>query len=243
MSCAFIRKRFSIFVLCLLLLWQGQAGGNAAPGDCVILLHGLWGTTFTMKRLEWKLKADGYRVINVPYASMRHSIPELASGFLDRLLRERISDSDARIHFVTHSLGGIVLRQYLAHHQLERLGRVVMLAPPNQGSPLAEKLRHVPGYKFLTGPSGQQLGIGSESIPLQLGPANFELGVIAGDRRPYSPFCLAFQGANDGKVAVADTRLEGMHDFLVVHRKHTWLAWRKEVMAATLLFLKSGRFQ
>lgn len=238
-----MQNRILIFAASLLIFCRAQATGNVATGDCVILLHGLWGTTFTMKRLEWKLKSDGYRVINVPYASMRHSIPELANGFLDRLVRERISDSDARIHFVTHSLGGIVLRQYLAHHQLERLGRVVMLAPPNQGSPLAQKLRRVPGYKLLTGPSGQQLGIGSESIPLQLGPADFDLGVIAGDRRPYSPFCLAFQGANDGKVAVADTRLEGMHDFLVVHRKHTWLAWRKEVMAATLLFLKSGRFQ
>ena len=111
-----------------------------------------------MKGLEWALSRHGYRVINVSYPSTRLSIEELADDCLTVLLQERASDRTVKIHFVTHSLGGIVLRQYLSENQLENLGRVVMLAPPNRGSELADRLQHNYFYRFFTGPAGQQLG-------------------------------------------------------------------------------------
>jgi triacylglycerol esterase/lipase EstA (alpha/beta hydrolase family) len=148
----------------------------------VVLVHGLGRSALSMKGLEWALQKEGYRVINMSYPSSRLTVEETANGWLADLLKERLLDQAAKIHFVAHSLGGIVLRRYLAEHQVENLGRVVMLAPPNRGSELADKLKQNIIYKFFTGPAGQQLGTGAGCLPEQLGPAFFELGIIAGDR-------------------------------------------------------------
>src|SRR6266550_5882203 len=124
-------------------------------GDYVVLVHGLGRTAWSMKRLDWTLTTKGYRVINASYPSTRLSIQDSDNAWLAGLLQERAFDRKAKIHFVTHSLGGIVLRQYLSEHQLENLGRVVMLAPPNHGSELADRFQHDYLYRRLTGPAGQ----------------------------------------------------------------------------------------
>jgi triacylglycerol lipase len=192
-----------------------------------------------MKRVEWALRKQGYCVINVSYPSTRLSV-EAAAARLDEVLRERIPDPNATIHFVTHSLGGIVLRQYLATHKLTNIGRVVMLAPPNQGSELADRLKDNILYRFATGPAGQQLGTDSSSLPAQLVPADFDLGVIAGDRSLNPLFSAWIPGPDDGKVSVESTRLDGMRDFLIVHHTHTWMMWRTEVIGAVVRFLQAG---
>jgi hypothetical protein len=117
-----------------------------------------------------------------------------------------------------------------------------MLAPPNQGSELAEKLKRNWLFQICTGPGGQQLGTDDSSLPRQLGPADFELGIIAGDRSLNPLFSAWIPGADDGKVSVASTRLAGMRDFLVVHHSHTWMAWSGEVSEAVRQFLRSGYF-
>ncbi len=211
-------------------------------GDYVVLIHGLGRTAWSMKRLDWTLTTEGYRVINVSYPSARLSIQDAADDWLAGVLAERASDRTVKIHFVTHSLGGIVLRQYLLEHQVENLGRVVMLAPPNHGSELADRLQHNRLYKLLTGPAGQQLGTGASSLPNQLGPAAFEVGIIAGDRSLNPCFSAWIPGLDDGKVSVRSTPLQGMQDFLLVHHSHTWMMWRKDVTAAVTRFLSSGRF-
>jgi triacylglycerol lipase len=211
-------------------------------GDYVVLLHGLIRSSTAMKRLEWAFAAKGYQVINVTYPYTKHSIEDIADISLAGVLKERIQDPSAKIHFVTHSLGGIVLREYLANNQLTNLGRVVMIAPPNHGSELVDKFRNFPFFKFFTGPAGQQLGTGPNSLPQQLGPARFELGVIAGDRT-LNPFYSWFiPGPDDGKVSVASTRLEGMEDFIVVHSSHTYLTWRRQVVDASVQFIAEGEF-
>jgi len=211
-------------------------------GDYVVLVHGLGRTSWSMKGLEWALVRQGYRVINVSYPSTHLSVEQVAADWLPGLLQERASDRAVKIHFVTHSLGGIVLRQYLSENQVENLGRVVMLAPPNRGSELAERLQQNYFYRFFTGPAGQQLGTGASSLPNRLGPATFELGVVAGDRS-LNP-CLSYwiPGSDDGKVSVRSTTLEGMKDFLLVHRSHTWMMWRRDVAAAVIRFLSGGCF-
>jgi len=215
----------------------------AGAGDYVVILHGLGRTSFSMKRVEWALKKENYCVINATYPSTRLSIQFLADDWLAALLTERIRERNARIHFVTHSLGGIVLRQYLSDHPLPQLGRVVMLAPPNQGSELADRLKNNWLYRWVTGPGGQQVGTGPASVPRQLGPAHFELGVIAGDRSLNPLFSAWIPGPDDGKVSVRRTRLAGMQDFLLVHRTHTWMAWNPRVVAAIVHFLKAGEFR
>ncbi|HEX4263898.1 MAG TPA: alpha/beta hydrolase [Verrucomicrobiae bacterium] len=195
-----------------------------------------------MKRLEWALRRENYRVINAGYPSTRVSTEDAADRWLGEILRERTTDKTVKIHFVTYSLGGIVLRQYLSEHRIENLGRVVMLAPPNQGSELAEKLKNNCLYQLATGPAGQELGMSDSSLPRKLGAADFELGVIAGDRSLNPLFSAWIPGADDGKVSVSSTRLAGMRDFLVVPHSHTWMAWSGSVTEAVERFLRSGSF-
>ena len=218
-------------------------GRPSQAGNYVVLLHGLGRTPFSMKRLEWALKREKYRVINLGYPSTRLPIQEIAYGRLGETLNRRIADRSAKIHFVTHSLGGIVLRQYLLEHKIENLGRVVMLAPPNQGSELVDRLKANCFYRRFTGPSGQQLGTDAFSVPNHIGPANFALGIVAGDRSLNPIFSAWIPGPDDGKVSVRSTQMEGMQDFLVVHHSHTWMAWNRTVNAAVVQFLKTGHFQ
>ncbi len=223
-------------------LTLAQTKLHAAGADYVILLHGLGRTPLSMKRIEWTLQKQNYRVINVAYPSTRASIQDAADRWLGDVLKNQTTDPTAKIHFVAHSLGGIVLRQYLTNREISNLGRVVMLAPPNQGSELADRLRNNRLYKLFTGPSGQQLGTDRASLPNQLGPVDFELGVIAGDRSLNPLFSSWIPGADDGKVSVRTTQTPGMRDFLVVHRSHTWMAWSREVDCAVARFLKTGCF-
>ena len=235
--------------LCQLLLLALHSGAlmktDAHPGsdqDVVVLLHGMGRSTLSMKRIEWGLVNRGYRVVNVSYPSTRFAVEQLVEKHLLPSLREVEKSSTGRVHFVTHSLGGILLRQYLATNALTNLGRIVMLGPPNRGSEVTDTLRQWSCYRLLVGPAGQQLGTGGRGLPRALGPARFEVGVIAGDRSFNPFFSHLLPGPDDGKVSVASTRLDGMADFLVVHHSHTWLPWRKAVIQQVVVFLETGRF-
>jgi pimeloyl-ACP methyl ester carboxylesterase len=210
--------------------------------DYVVLLHGYARTALSMKRLEWSLKHHGYRVINVSYPSRRVSGEQLGDSWLPELLKNRASDPDAKIHFVTHSLGGLIVRRYLATNRLENVGRVVMLGPPNHGSEVIDRLRSGRVTRLFLGKNEVRLGTGAADFPQKLGRAEFEVGVIAGDR-PINPFLAhLLPGPSDGKVTVASARLDGMRDFATVHSSHTWMMWRGETVRLTLAFLQTGRF-
>jgi triacylglycerol lipase len=225
-------------------LASAMMAGQAVPnGDCVVLLHGMGRTTVSMKRLEWSLASRGYQVVNLSYPSTRLPVQRLAREHLAPAVQRIEVGPGGRVHFVTHSLGGIVLRQYLAENELTNLGRVVMLGPPNRGSEAADRLKNNPLYQWLTGPSGQQLGTRSDDLPRQLGPVTPELGVIAGDRSFNPFFSRLLRGPDDGKVSVASTRVEGMSDFVVMHTSHTWLTCRQSVLEQVISFLETGRFR
>jgi hypothetical protein len=219
-----------------------EAGSGAGPGrDTVVLLHGLGRTPRSMRRLETALRARGYRVENVGYPSRRADIATL-SEHLGAALERCCAAVPGRIHFVTHSLGGIVVRHYLAGRRVDNLGRVVMLGPPNGGSELVDLLKRVPGLRRHLGPSREQLGTDAASPPAGLGPVGFELGVIAGSRSFNPLFSSLLPGPDDGMVAVARTRVEGMRDFLVVPRTHTFMMRSREVARQTVAFLENGVF-
>jgi pimeloyl-ACP methyl ester carboxylesterase len=233
-----------------LLSWiGGYAGAHAAAdlklkpgGDTVVLIHGLGRSSLTMKRLERELKKCGYQVFNLSYPSTKLPIEEICTRYLAPLLEAGLSDSTCEIHFVTHSLGGIVLRQYLADHPLPNLGRVVMLGPPNHGSEVVDCLKKCWLGRCVLGPGGCQLGTTAEDLPQRLGPVNFSLGVIAGDHSWNPWFSLLIPGKDDGKVSVASTKVEGMSDFLLSHGSHTWLMWRRENIKQSVFFLEHGHF-
>ncbi len=152
------------------------------------------------------------------------------------------SNGATRIDFVTHSLGGILVRSYLAHHPIENLGRVVMLGPPNQGSEVVDKLGGWPLFKWINGVAGNELGTGSSSGPNRLGPANFPVGIIAGDRSVNWINSLLIPGPDDGKVSVQRAKLAGMSDFIVIHATHPLIMRNREAIRQTILFLRTGHF-
>jgi triacylglycerol lipase len=210
--------------------------------DCVILLHGLARTSLSMKGVEWYLKRRGYRVINARYPAHGLSVEQISDAYLAPLLQTEIPRSSAKIHFVTHSQGGILLRQYLSDHNLPNLGRVVMLAPPNHGTEIVDRLQASRLARPFLGPGYLQLGTDADSLPNRLGPVQFDCGIIAGDCS-FNPFLSSMlNGPNDGKVTVASAQLDGMRDFLVLHYSHTWLMWRKNTLRQIQSFLESGRF-
>lgn len=214
---------------------------NAAPGETVILLHGLGRTRWSMWRMEQALRRDGYHVVNLTYPSREKSVEGLARDYLAPLVAAQAAAP--RLHFVTHSMGGILLRCYLRDHSIPNLGRVVMLAPPNAGSELADALKPTWLYRTVNGPAGQQLG--TDGLPRALGPwpaGAGELGIIAGDVSLNPLFSASLPGPNDGKVTVASARLVGLKDFLAVPFSHTWLAWRAPVLDQVRTFLRTGRF-
>ena len=167
------------FILFLLVLLAGPATAHA---DCVVLLHGLARTSSAMETLQTALEDHGYIVANVNYPSRDKPIEELSGIAVESGTQRCREEAGDRIHFVTHSLGGILVRYYLEHKPIEKLGHVVMIAPPNRGSEIVDKLATVPGFSLIMGPAGSQLGTGDNSIPLQLGPVDYSVGVIAGTR-------------------------------------------------------------
>ena len=210
--------------------------------DRVVLLHGLGRGDLSMRRMEKRLADAGYRVVNVSYPSTQHSIEYLAERELGPALQECCADGAGLVHFVTHSMGGIVLRYYLENHELENLGRVVMLSPPNQGSELADWVAENELLQKILGPSAEELGTGSESVPNRLGPVDFDLGIITGNRTLNPLFSRMIPGADDGKVSVERAKVEGMTDFLVVPHTHTYIMLADDVIEQTLYFLENGRF-
>lgn len=205
-----------------------------------MLLHGLARTAKAMKTMETALADCGYTVINQGYPSTRHDIPALAADTLPKALSR--CDGEGSIHFVTHSMGGILLRQYLSKNPIPRLGRTVMLGPPNQGSEVVDKLGQWGPFRWVNGPAGSQMGTTPDSIPVQLGPVDFPLGVIAGNQTINFLLSTMLPGPNDGKVTIERTKVEGMHDHLVLPVTHPFMMRNKGVIEQVKVFLATGRF-
>jgi pimeloyl-ACP methyl ester carboxylesterase len=218
------------------------AGALTGMEDKVLLLHGIACSSASFAKLERRLRAAGFRTLNLSYPSRRHALGDLveavhgsAAGF--------IGQDAAPVHFVTHSMGGLVARAYVARYRPQRLGRAVMLGPPNQGSELADLLAETLLYRRFFGPAGGQLTTyGDEALRRLLGEVDYPLGVIAGDRSLNPLASLVIPGPNDGRVSVARTAVAGMVDHLTLHVSHQLMMRNPTVMAQTIHFLQHGRF-
>jgi len=195
-----------------------------------------------MKSMEESLVRAGFRVSNVNYPSRSASIEQLSEDVIGQSVTECRRDGASTIHFVTHSLGGILVRSYLSRHQLSELGRVVMLGPPNQGSEVVDKLGRLWLFKVINGPAGQQLGTNRDSVPNKLGPVNYCLGVIAGNRSVNWINSILIPGRDDGKVSVERTKVEGMTDHIVLPATHPFIMQNRLAIQQTIKFLRSGIF-
>lgn len=215
---------------------------TVGASECVVLLHGLWPVSESMAELEEKLQRSGYQTVYVSYPSRKSSVAELAASAVGEGVSGCRAQDAGVIHFITHSLGSILLRYYLQHNRLPELGRTVMLGPPNQGSQLAQAVKSWPLVDWLLGPAGAALGTDEESIVQQLPAVDFELGVIAGTFA-INPLGLLFiDGPNDSVVSVASTRVEGMADHIVLPVLHSVMMRDNEVIDHSIHFLKTGNF-
>ena len=207
----------------------------------LVLLHGLGRTRWSLWPIAREASRRGLTVHNLGYPSRRAAIEELAE---DVGRRVRNFANGGVVDVVTHSMGGIVLRAAVASGDIpaNAVRRVVMLAPPNHGSQLADRLSDYLVYRLALGPAAQQIGTGEHSVPRRLPPPPFEVGIIAG-RRAANPFFARMLGdESDGKVTVASAQLEGMRELVVVDRSHTFIMWAPDVLAHIFSFLDTGRF-
>ena len=241
------RTAIGLGVVSAAALAVGASFGRADPpgvaeraDETVVLLHGLGRSAANMLILEWRLEALGYRVCNVGYDTRVSRIEQAVEQVRQAVVACR--RGERALHFVTHSLGGLVLRALLADGELDRLGRAVMLAPPNAGSEIADRLRGRSWLETVMGPLSTQLGTGDDDLPRRLPVPTIPFGVIAGDQwiNPIGPLWLP--APHDGTVSVESTRLVGMRDHLVMPYTHTFIMNASPVADQVDTFLRQGRF-
>jgi hypothetical protein len=194
-----------------------------------------------MNSLERSLRGEGYIVVNDSYPSTEADINTLSAIVGEGIAQCRKANAE-NIHFVTHSLGGILVRQYFQNTVVPEAKRVVMLGPPNHGSEVASHHRDQWWFKSITGPAGQELGVESTSTPNQLKRIPLEVGIIAGTASLDPWFSDIIPGPHDGKVSVESTLLDEMTDFVTVPQSHTFMTEAREVYELVSAFLTNGRF-
>lgn len=197
-----------------------------------------------MGRLAAAARREGYTTCSPEYPGRHLSLAALADHVAPMVAAFEAS-CWGPLNIVTHSLGGLVARALILTKRPARLGRVVMLAPPNAGSEVADLVYRARLDRLFLGPVGAHLRTSrlAEDERL-LGRVDFDLGVIAGDRSldPVLP-PLIFARPNDGKVAVAATHVEGMADHIVLPVSHMLMTYDRRVIAQTMAFLDNGRFR
>ncbi len=211
--------------------------------DCVILLHGLARSKRSMKKIERHLDKLNYQVFNIGYPSTRFRIEKLSENTITLALNSCRQYSANKIHFVTHSMGGILIRYFLNHHKIPELGRIVMLSPPNKGSEIVNQLGRLWLFKAINGPAGNQLGTDPDSLPSNLDPIESEIGIITGNKTLNPLLARIIPGESDGKVSINSAKLEGMKDFLVVPHSHSFIMQSSLVCERISCFLQHGYFK
>ena len=221
---------------------SGRPTSAAATQDGVVLLHGISRTALSFRKMQLALEGAGFTTLNLDYASRRKALEGLAEDihpaiqpFADRI--------DGSVHFVCHSMGGLLARVYIARHRPKHLGRVVMLGTPNGGSEIADRLKNIGVYRAFFGPAGQQLGTQRDAaIEALFPPIDYPVGIIAGNRSIDPLAGTMLPKPHDGRVSVANTKLEGMADHVVVAASHPWLVRNSDTIVSTIAFLRSGKF-
>ncbi len=237
-----MKKLFLTGLTCLTLLLANKPFHTfecMEQNETVVLIHGLARTSRSMAKMEKALIAEGYNVININYPSTSATIEELTKQIF-HTLETQIKHAE-KVHFITHSMGGILLRQHLENHKIPNLGRVVMLAPPSRGSEVTDKLGGIKLYQWINGPAGNQLG--THGHPLRLKVPEFELGIIAGDRSINPILSMLIPGPDDGKVSLARVKPAAYTDYLELHVTHACMMRNPKVIAQTKHFLKYGHFK
>jgi len=242
-----IKARHLLAILLLACLPQFSVAKNQKNGinsnECIILVHGLARTSHSFSKMAVELKNEGYNVVNLEYPSRKHPIEKLSKPYLSKAIDKCHSKNISKIHFVSHSMGGILIRQYLSQHPINKLGNIVMLSPPNQGSEIVDKLGSFPGFFAINGPAGLQLETNENSLPNKLGAVDYPLGIITGNKSINLILSMLIPGEDDGKVSVKRAKVAGMKDFLVVPHSHPFIMNSDIVISQVKYFLRFSTFK
>jgi pimeloyl-ACP methyl ester carboxylesterase len=210
--------------------------------DGVVLLHGISRTALSFRKMQVALERAGFATLNLDYASRRKPLEALAEDIHPAI--QRFADRiDGSVHFVCHSMGGLLARVYMARHRPKHLGRVVMLGTPNSGSEIADRLKNFGAYRAFFGPAGQQLGTKrDDAIKALFPPLDYPVGIVAGNRSIDPLAGTMLPKPHDGRVSVKNTVIDGMADHIVVDTSHPWLVRNSVAVAQTIAFLQDGTF-
>ena len=221
---------------------ERPASANATQ-DGVVLLHGISRTTRSFRKMQTALEGCGFATLNQDYASRRKALEALAEDIHPSI--QRFADGiDGAVHFVGHSMGGLLARVYIARYRPKRLGRVVMLGTPNGGSEIADRLKHIGAYRAWFGPAGQQLVTQRDAtIAAMFPPVDYPVGIIAGNRSVDPIMSTFLPKPHDGRVSVENTRLDGMADHIIVGTSHPWLIRNGREIEQTITFVRDGSFR
>jgi len=221
---------------------SAQPASANATQDGVVLLHGISRTARSFRKMQTALEVAGFATLNLDYASRRKALEALAED-IHPAIELFAGGLTGSVHFVCHSMGGLLARVYLARYRPKRLGRVVMLGTPNSGSEIADRLKNFGAYLFF-GPAGQQLGTRRSAVDhAMLPPVDYPVGSIAGNRSIDPVAGTMLPKPHDGRVSVANTKLDGMADHIVVAASHPWLMRDAVAIAQTIAFLQGGKFR
>lgn len=210
----------------------------------VVLLHGLGRTKQAMAKMARYLELSGYQVHNIDYPSTEYPIETLVDQVAQQIALLR-KDSSRPLHFVVLSLGSIIAHLYIKKYRPENLGRIVALGPPYHGSVIIDHLARYQWYQKLHGPAALQLTTQPQGICHQLGAADYELGVIAGNRYFFADWFFAhcwLKPPNDGKVEVASTYITGCRERIILPVNHVLFASYPIVIQQACHFLNYGNF-
>ncbi len=214
-----------------------------AQKGLVVILHGILRSNMDMGLIEKRFKKSGYATLNIQYPSREQPLEELSDFVHQKITTNSGYTHQTKLFFVTHSMGGLIARYYIAQQKPDCLEKVVMLSPPNSGSELANWLSETevlaPLFKTIFGPAGQQLRTDYAHIDTKI---DFPLGIIAGSKsiNPLAPWVL--EGEHDGIVPVERTKIEGMSDHIVIPATHSFMMFNNEVIEQALHFIENGHF-
>jgi hypothetical protein len=206
-------------------------------GECVVLLHGLARSSSSMDRLQEGFDLAGYKTVNIDYPSTELSIKDQVDQILAPIIQKSCDPENHRLHFVGHSLGGILSRTYLYRHPPKQKGSVVMIAPPNKGSNLVDRLGWIPVFGWINGPAGKELGTDDQSTPINLPEPDYPLLVIAGTKSTNPFYSMLIPGDDDGKVSVECAKVDGMTEFVTFHHTHTFIMNQPKVIQKAVSFV------
>lgn len=215
-----------------------------SENETVVLLHGIGHSMMNMLFLEQFLKKQGYKTYNITYPSLKKNIEALTRFLSDQLNKKRVWENSDKVHFVVHSMGGLVSGFYLQDFKdnipADKLGRVVMLGTPHGGSEVADALENLWPYKRVFGPAGQELTTrarkGNKIDPY------YDLGIIAGSWGKLHPMALFMKSEHDGCVSVESTQIPGMRDHIVMPVSHSLMGWNLKVKNQVIYFIENGEF-